>query len=168
MRTFGVEAEVKADVTRWLYGYVNATFQDLRDTRKYEPTSNVLNPSKGLRMPNSKCGGRVSQRESLRRERSECKTIYRCFIRRRVFLRFRSKSISRETHSALFQARLGIRILHHERWAYLLGKSIQPYECPPVLTHEKCPSRIIPIAMVEPLLRYRSGPKKRFTSRTLH
>lgn len=52
MRTFGVEAEVKADVTRWLYGYVNATFQDLRDTRKYEPTSNVLNPSKGLRMPN--------------------------------------------------------------------------------------------------------------------
>ena len=46
------EAEVKADVTRWLYGYVNATFQDLRDTRKYEPTSNVLNPSKGLRMPN--------------------------------------------------------------------------------------------------------------------
>ena len=52
MRTFGVEAEVTADVTRWLYGYVNATFQDLRDTRKYEPTSNVLNPSKGLRMPN--------------------------------------------------------------------------------------------------------------------
>ena len=36
MRTFGVEAEVKADVTRWLYGYVNATFQDLRDTRKYQ------------------------------------------------------------------------------------------------------------------------------------
>ena len=135
MRTFGVEAEVKADVTRWLYGYVNATFQDLRDTRKYEPTSNVLNPSKGLRMPNilflANAGVEFTKRIS-RRERSECKTIYRCFIRRRVFLRFRSKSISRETHSALFQARLGIRILHHERWAYLLGKSIQPYECPPV------------------------------------
>lgn len=52
MRTLGVEAEVKADVTRWLYGYVNATFQDLRDTRKYEPSSGVPNPTKGLRMPN--------------------------------------------------------------------------------------------------------------------
>ena len=52
MRTFGVEAEVKADVTRWLYGYGNATFQDHRDTSQYEPTSNALNPSKGLRMPN--------------------------------------------------------------------------------------------------------------------
>lgn len=52
MRSFGIEAEVKADVTRWLYGYVNATFQDLRDTRKYEPTSGVINPTKNLRMPN--------------------------------------------------------------------------------------------------------------------
>lgn len=52
MRSLGIEAEVKADVTRWLYGYANVTFQDLRDTRKYEPTSGVLNPTKGLRMPN--------------------------------------------------------------------------------------------------------------------
>lgn len=41
MRTFGVEAEVKADVTRWLYGYVNATYQDLRDTRKYEQNTTL-------------------------------------------------------------------------------------------------------------------------------
>ena len=52
MRTFGVEAEVKADVTRWLYGYVNATYQDLRDTRKYEQNTTVANPTKGSRMPN--------------------------------------------------------------------------------------------------------------------
>ena len=52
MRSLGIEAEVKADVTRWLYGYANVTFQDLRDTRKYEPTSGALNPTKGLRMPN--------------------------------------------------------------------------------------------------------------------
>lgn len=52
MRSLGFEAEVKADVTRWLYGYANVTFQDLRDTRKYEPTSGVRNPTKGLRMPN--------------------------------------------------------------------------------------------------------------------
>ena len=51
MRTFGVEAEVKADVTRWLYGYVNATYQDLRDTRKYEQNTTVANPTKGSRMP---------------------------------------------------------------------------------------------------------------------
>lgn len=52
MRTFGVEAEVKADVTRWLYGYVNATYQDLRDMRKYEQNTTVANPTKGSRMPN--------------------------------------------------------------------------------------------------------------------
>lgn len=52
MRTFGVEAEVKADVTHWLYGYVNATYQDLRDTRKYEQNTTVANPTKGSRMPN--------------------------------------------------------------------------------------------------------------------
>ena len=38
MRTIGVEAEVKADITRWLYGYANATFQDLRDARRYKTT----------------------------------------------------------------------------------------------------------------------------------
>lgn len=52
MRTFGVEAEVKADITRWLYGFANATYQDMRDTRKYEQNTQVPNPTKGSRMPN--------------------------------------------------------------------------------------------------------------------
>ena len=52
MRSLGVESEVKADMLSWLYGYANITFQDLRDTRKYEPDSEVLNPTRRLRMPN--------------------------------------------------------------------------------------------------------------------
>lgn len=52
MRTMGVEAEVKADITSWLYGYANATYQDLRDTRKFEQNTTVPNPTKGSRMPN--------------------------------------------------------------------------------------------------------------------
>lgn len=52
MRSLGVEAEIKADITSWLYGYANATYQDLRDTRKYEVGSKVPNATKGLRMPN--------------------------------------------------------------------------------------------------------------------
>ena len=52
MRTLGAEAEVKADITDYLYGYANITFQDLRDVRKYEPNSIVANPTYGLRMPN--------------------------------------------------------------------------------------------------------------------
>lgn len=52
MRSLGVEAEVKADMTSWLYGYANITYQDLRDTRKYEPMSEVPNATYGLRLPN--------------------------------------------------------------------------------------------------------------------
>ena len=52
MRTIGVEAEIKADVTPWLYGYANATFQDLRDVREHDEGSSIPNPTKGLRMPN--------------------------------------------------------------------------------------------------------------------
>ena len=52
MRTMGVEAEVKADITPWLYGYANATFQDLRDVREHDEGSSLPNPTKGLRMPN--------------------------------------------------------------------------------------------------------------------
>lgn len=52
MQTFGIETEVKADITPWLYGYANATYQDLRDTRKYEQNTTVANPTKGSRMPN--------------------------------------------------------------------------------------------------------------------
>ena len=52
MRTLGVEFEAKADVLPSLYAYVNTTYQDLRDTRDYEPASTVPNPTKGKRMPN--------------------------------------------------------------------------------------------------------------------
>jgi len=52
MRTLGVEIEAKWDATSWLYIWGNATYQDLRDTREYEPGSTVPNPTKGDRMPN--------------------------------------------------------------------------------------------------------------------
>ena len=52
MRTLGMEFEAKADMLPSLYAYVNTTYQDLRDTRDYEPASTVPNPTKGKRMPN--------------------------------------------------------------------------------------------------------------------
>ena len=52
MSTLGVEFEVKADVLPSLYLYGNTTYQDLRDTRAYEPESTVPNPTKNKRMPN--------------------------------------------------------------------------------------------------------------------
>ena len=52
MRTLGVEFEAKADILPSLYLYGNTTYQDLRDTRAYEPESTVPNPTKNKRMPN--------------------------------------------------------------------------------------------------------------------
>lgn len=52
MRTLGAETEVKWDATRFLYLWGNITYQDLRDTRDYEPGSSVENPTKGDRIPN--------------------------------------------------------------------------------------------------------------------
>lgn len=52
MKMKGIELEVKADITRWLYGYGNMTYQDLRDDRKHEPRTENPNPTKGDRMPN--------------------------------------------------------------------------------------------------------------------
>ena len=52
MHTLGVEFEAKADVLPSLYLYGNTTYQDLRDTRAYEPESTVPNPTKNKRMPN--------------------------------------------------------------------------------------------------------------------
>ncbi len=52
MRTLGGEIEVKWDATSFLYLYANATYQDLRDVRKYEPGSTVPNATQGDRMPN--------------------------------------------------------------------------------------------------------------------
>ncbi len=50
--TKGVEVEVKADVTSFLYVYANATYQDLRDKRKHETGSSAANPTYNKRMPN--------------------------------------------------------------------------------------------------------------------
>ena len=98
MRTLGMEAEVKADMTRWLYGYVNATYQDLRDVRKYEQNTTVANPTKGSRMPN----------KSVRRQRDEYAHIHRCFICGRISVRLRTKPIPAASHtsSPLVQYRL--------------------------------------------------------------
>lgn len=52
MKMTGIEYEMKVDINRWLYGYGNITYQDLRDTRKYEPLTQNPNPTKGNRMPN--------------------------------------------------------------------------------------------------------------------
>ena len=52
MRTLGIEAEIKADILPCLYGYANATYQDLRDTREHEAGTELPNPTKGKRMPN--------------------------------------------------------------------------------------------------------------------
>ncbi|MFV0591029.1 MAG: TonB-dependent receptor [Draconibacterium sp.] len=52
MRTLGIEADIKADITPWLYGYANVTYQDLRDARQYKENSTVANPTKDKRMPN--------------------------------------------------------------------------------------------------------------------
>lgn len=52
MRTLGAEVETKWDATRWLYLWANVTYQDLRDTREYQPGSTVANPTKGDRIPN--------------------------------------------------------------------------------------------------------------------
>ena len=50
--TKGVEGEVKGDVTSFLYLYVNATYQDLRDKRKHEVGSTAANATYNKRMPN--------------------------------------------------------------------------------------------------------------------
>lgn len=52
IRTWGIEGEVKWDALPWLYLYGNATYQDLRDTRRLIPSTNVANPTYLKRMPN--------------------------------------------------------------------------------------------------------------------
>ncbi|MDD7272369.1 MAG: TonB-dependent receptor [Prevotella sp.] len=52
VRTMGVELEAKADVHPMLYLYGNATYQDLRDTRKFLPGTIVENPTYEKRIPN--------------------------------------------------------------------------------------------------------------------
>jgi len=50
--TIGGEAEIKGDLTSYLYVYANATYQDLRDKRKHEIGSSSSNPTYNKRMPN--------------------------------------------------------------------------------------------------------------------
>jgi len=52
MSTLGAELETKWDATNWLYLWGNITYQDLRDTRRYEPGSSVPNPTQSDRIPN--------------------------------------------------------------------------------------------------------------------
>lgn len=52
MRTLGAELDMKWDAIRWLYLWGNITYQDLRDTREYQPGSTVVNATKGKRIPN--------------------------------------------------------------------------------------------------------------------
>lgn len=52
MRTLGIEGEVKWDATDFLYIFGNITYQDLRDTREFEPNSKVENATKDDRIPN--------------------------------------------------------------------------------------------------------------------
>ena len=52
MQTLGIELETKWDATNWMYLWGNITYQDLRDTRDFEPGSSVPNPTKGDRIPN--------------------------------------------------------------------------------------------------------------------
>ena len=52
MQTLGIELETKWDATNWMYLWGNITYQDLRDTRDFEPSSSVPNPTKGDRIPN--------------------------------------------------------------------------------------------------------------------
>lgn len=52
MRTIGTEVEIKWDATSFLYLYANATYQDLRDVRKYDAGSTIPNSTKGKRIPN--------------------------------------------------------------------------------------------------------------------
>lgn len=50
--TNGVDGEVKGDATPFLYFYINATYQNLRDKRKFEVGSTAANPTYNKRMPN--------------------------------------------------------------------------------------------------------------------
>ncbi len=52
VRTMGVDGEIRADITRNIYAYTNATYQDLRDVRDYVAGTTTPNPTKDLRVPN--------------------------------------------------------------------------------------------------------------------
>ncbi len=51
-RIWGADAEIRADVTTWLYASGNVTYQDSRDVGELIPGTTVPNPTEGLRVPN--------------------------------------------------------------------------------------------------------------------
>jgi outer membrane receptor protein involved in Fe transport len=52
IRGIGADFEIKYDMNQNIFMYANATYQDLRDTRKFTPGSSIPNPNYDLRMPN--------------------------------------------------------------------------------------------------------------------
>jgi hypothetical protein len=52
MSTLGTDLDIKYDITKYIYLFANATYQDLRDARETEPGTTVANPTKGDRIPN--------------------------------------------------------------------------------------------------------------------
>jgi putative mxcH len=50
--TYGIEGELKLDAFSWLYVYGNASYQDLRDSRKVVKGSQMANPTYKKRIPN--------------------------------------------------------------------------------------------------------------------
>jgi outer membrane receptor protein involved in Fe transport len=50
-RIAGFDVEAKADLTRWLYGSANLTYQDARDVLRTQAGSTVPNPTYKLRLP---------------------------------------------------------------------------------------------------------------------
>ena len=51
-RIAGADAEVRADVTRWLHASANLTYQDARDVLTLTPGTTVPSPTHRLRLPN--------------------------------------------------------------------------------------------------------------------
>ena len=51
-RIAGFDAELKGDLTGWLYASASMTYQDARDKLKLRPGSSVPNPTYGLQLPN--------------------------------------------------------------------------------------------------------------------
>ena len=51
--TYGIEGELKLDAFSWLYVYGNASYQDLRDSRKVVKGSQMANPT--YKKTHSKC-----------------------------------------------------------------------------------------------------------------
>jgi vitamin B12 transporter len=51
-RIAGAEAEVRADITRWLHSAATVTYQDARDQLEHTPGTIVRSPTYGLRLPN--------------------------------------------------------------------------------------------------------------------